>query len=452
MSSFLFEEIIAEIMDMMVSFILFISILIICLICKVSMLLPIALGVVFFSTVACRRGFSFLQVMKMGLKSVKNSLIVVRIMILIGCMTGLWRASGTIAYFVHYGVMIIPEKLFILACFLLTSLMSFALGTSFGITATSGVILMAIARTGGVNPILAAGAILSGVYVGDRGSPAASSANLVAVLTGTDMRLNVRLMLKDSVIPFLLCVLLYGVISIFFPMEYIDISLLHGMEEEFSFSFWCLLPAIIMLILPLAGVKISYCMLMSIVASFLISVYGQEHSIFETIHAMLFGFVPENDTLLDTFGGGGLSSMLEVSGILILSGSYGGIFKGAGLLKQLDEKLEELSIRFGRFTIVLISGVVICMVFCNQTIGIIMLSLVTARLYGEEQEEKEKWMLDIENSVVVLAGIIPWCIACSVPLGMLGVDYKAVGFAFYLYLIPICSFFKYCIKKRTSEG
>ena len=46
--------------------------------------------------------------------------------------------------------------------------------------------------------------------------------------------------------------------------------------------------------------------------------------------------------------------------------------------------------------------------------------------------------MDIANSGVTIAGLIPWSIALSVPLTMLGADYSAVPFAALLYLSPLC--------------
>ena len=131
-------------------------------------------------------------------------------MLLIGCLTSLWRQSGTIAYFTYYGVRLIPPQAFILAAFVLSALMSYALGTSFGVAATIGVILMTIARASGVSTVIAGGAILSGVYFGDRGSPAASSASLVANETGTDASQNFRRMMPSALLPLGLCVLIYA--------------------------------------------------------------------------------------------------------------------------------------------------------------------------------------------------------------------------------------------------
>ena len=49
--------------------------------------------------------------------------------------------------------------------------------------------------------------------------------------------------------------------------------------------------------------------------------------------------------------------------------------------------------------------------------------------------------MDIENSGILIAGLIPWSIACSVPLSMLGVGSGALLYAYLLWLIPICYLF-----------
>lgn len=436
-------------MDIIIAFLIFIACLVLCLSLDITMILPLALGLVLFSLVAVRRGKTVKQVGKMALSTMKDSLIVVRIILLLGCLTGLWRASGTIAYFVVGGVRVIPPALFILASFVLTAVMSFALGTSFGVTATGGVILMAIGRAGGMNPVIVAGAVLSGVYVGDRASPAASSANLVAVLTGTDMRDNVRLMLKNTILPFILCCVIYSVLSLITPMSEVDVSLLEEIAGEFNLSWLCLIPAVLMLLLPFCKVSIIASIVVSIVASFAVAVFTQGLSVLEALKAMVLGFAPENASLTATFSGGGVVSMLEIACILIISGTYGGIFRGAGLLNKVDELLIKLSGRIGRYPTMLIMSAGICAVFCNQTIGSIMQSELSAPLYGED--EKTQKMMDMENSVILIAGLIPWCIASSVPLGMLNAGARSLPFACYLYLLPLIELAK-GIRKRVYNG
>lgn len=45
--------------------------------------------------------------------------------------------------------------------------------------------------------------------------------------------------------------------------------------------------------------------------------------------------------------------------------------------------------------------------------------------------------LALENTVILLAALVPWNIAGSVPVMTLGVNSHCLFFAFYLYLIPI---------------
>ena len=53
--------------------------------------------------------------------------------------------------------------------------------------------------------------------------------------------------------------------------------------------------------------------------------------------------------------------------------------------------------------------------------------------------------IDMENSVILVACFIPWCIGCSVPLSFFGADFRSLPFAVYMYAVPICYFL---MKKR----
>ena len=428
-------------MELLIVFLIFLLCMGACLALGVTMLLPLTIGFCLFFVLAVRQGHTPKEVLKMAAGTLPESFIVIQVMLLIGCLTGLWRGCGTIAYFVSFGVGLMPPELFLLAAFLLSSVMSYALGTSFGVTATCGVILMAIARAGGVDPLLAAGAIYSGVYVGDRGSPAASSGNLVAALTGTDMRRNVRKMLPSSVVPMLLCCAIYGVLSVFCPMESADVSVLEQLESAFVLHWTCLVPAVLMLVLPFCGVPVKGSMAVSIAASFVVAMAVQEQGFFPTLWTMLAGYTPAEESLSAMLSGGGVISMLEVSGILLISGTYGGIFRETGMLAPVTDQLAALAGKIGRYPAMLLMSLVLCAMFCNQTISAIMQSQLSAPLYGPE--EKEEKMLDLENSVIMTAALIPWCIACSVPFGMMGVGPKALFFGFYPMLLPLC----FCIKR-----
>lgn len=441
-------------MDLILSFVLFICAMAVSLTTGASMILPLVVGVAAFSAVALRRGFAAKAVAGMFCHGAKESAVVVVVMFLIGCLTSLWRQTGTIAYFTYYGIRLIPPQIFILAAFLLAAMMSYALGTSFGVAGTIGVILMTIARASGVSTMLVGGAVMSGLYFGDRGSPAASSASLVANETHTEVSENFRLMLKSSALPMAACVLLYGLLSLFSHPGSIDSALLDAFAGEFRLSAWCLLPTALLLALAFAGMKIKYVMLINIAASLLLTVLLQKTPVLQALRMMILGYAPHNAELSAVLSGGGVASMLEIVVILLLSSGCAGIFEGTQMLASVEGTLARLCRRIGRFPAMVLASIAACSIFCNQTIGIIMCRQCMGGNYPHSREGRTELMLDIENSVVTISGLVPWCIACSVPLQMLGCDVRSLPFAAYLYLIPLCWYFsrRRRIKRAEQEN
>ena len=403
-----------------------------------TMILPLIVGLIAFGALALRRGFSLRAILGMVGHGMWSSRMVVVIMLLIGCLTSLWRQSGTIAYFTYYGVRLIPPQAFILAAFVLSALMSYALGTSFGVAATIGVILMTIARASGVSTVIAGGAILSGVYFGDRGSPAASSASLVANETGTDASQNFKRMMPSALLPLGLCVLIYAALSLWNRPGAVDSALLTRFEGEFALSLWCLLPTCLLLALAFAGMKIKYVMAIDILASLVLTLVLQKTTLMDALRMMLLGYAPADPELSAILSGGGVKSMLEIVGILLLSSGCSGIFEGTKMLSGVEGALRRLCGRIGRFPAMVLTSIATACVFCNQTIGIIMCRQCMGGNYPDTEQGRIELMLDIENSVVTISGLVPWCIACSVPLGMLGCDVRSLPFACFLYLIPLC--------------
>lgn len=424
-------------MDLMIGFGIFICGMIAALAAGITMIAPLLLAIAVFFMIALKRGFGAGSVAKMVLDGMKRSLVVVVIMILIGALTALWRQCGTIACFTYHGIRVIPAKIFVLSSFLLSGAMSFALGTSFGTCSAVGIILMTIARANGVSPVLTGGAIISGIYIGDRGSPAASSASLVANETGTEVIANVRTMLRISIVPMIACAVIYAALSLITPAAGADSELLNRFPEEFDLSLWCLTPTIVLLALAFCGMKIRTAMLIDIVYSFILCMVLQGRSAAEVAICAFRGFTPDHAELSSVLAGGGIFSMLQISSILLISNGCAGIFGGTGMLSSVEDIFANLSRQAGRFPAMLIASIVSLVVFCNQTIGVIMSRQLMRRAYGDTPEERAAMMIDLEDSVILIAGLVPWCIACSVPAGMLGCGFAAIPFAFYLYLLPI---------------
>ncbi|MHC1721711.1 MAG: Na+/H+ antiporter NhaC family protein [Aminipila sp.] len=423
-------------MPLLFAFITFISTMIFCLATGYSILIAMLVGLISFTIAGHLNGFFYTDLKEMALNGIKESFIVLEIMFLIGFLTAVWRSSGTITFFVYYGISIITPALFILISFLLCCILSYILGTSFGVAGTLGVILMVLARSGNVNEAIITGAIISGIYFGDRGSPVSSSAILVASITKTNLYENVKLMFKTAGVPLVLVTVIYAVLSVLNPLKTIDTNILKALQTDFNLSFWVIIPAVFMLILPLFKIDIVWVFIASILSGFLVTITLQDMSVLDTLKCCIIGYQAQNDKLAFILNGGGAVSMLSVCGVVLLSSAYSGIFKGTNMLDVLQDRLSLLISKIGRFGSMLVCSTLVTCVFCNQTIASMMSRDLLDKPYELSGGNHSELAIDIENSSIVLCGLIPWAISCSVPLQMLGSGYNALPFAFLLYIIP----------------
>ncbi len=432
-------------MDLLIAFIIFIIVMLSAIILDFSMIIALLVGLAAFMVVGKHRGFSLSAMTRMGIEGSKSSFIVIKVMCVIGFVTAIWRAAGTITVFVYYGMRIITPSLFLIIAFLLSSLLSYALGTSFGVAGTVGVIFMTLARSGGVNPVITAGVLMSGIYFGDRGSPVSSSANMVASVTGTRIYDNVKQMMKTALLPFVLSLLIYSLLSFANPISHVSEELLRSFENEFELSLWAFVPAAFMLILPLLKVGVIMSMSISIISGIFVATIVQKLSLTEVLKICILGYTAESGGIGEIMNGGGLVSMLEIVGILIISSCYSGIFSETGMLEGMQEKLGHMCDSFGRYTVMFGISLISAMIFCNQTIATLICADVLKKPYLDGGGGMEEMAIDIENSVILIACLIPWCIGCSVPLSFFGMGAECLPYAVYMYAVPILYFF---MKKR----
>ena len=126
-------------------FSLFAAALLVCVIFHISLLFALLLGYVIFALYAIRKGFSLPEVLGMSAQGVRAAKNILTTFVLIGILTSLWRAGGTIPAIVCYSVRVMEPRLFLVCSFLLNCLVSFLTGTAFGSAATMGAVCMTMA-------------------------------------------------------------------------------------------------------------------------------------------------------------------------------------------------------------------------------------------------------------------------------------------------------------------
>ena len=412
-----------------------------CLALGRSLIWALLLGLALFSLLGLKKGFTPRQLAAMAWRQGRDSLIVVPVFLLIGMVTALWRASGTISFFLYYGLEGLRPASFLLVAFLLSAVLSFALGTCYGVTGTAGVVLITLARSAGVDLAVTAGAILSGAYFGDRCSPMSSCATLVAACTGTELYKNVREMLKTALLPTLLTVLAFGVLSRLYPIQRMDSVVLSALRENFDLHWTVLLPAVLMLVLPLAKVPVKCAMAASAATAFVLTVALQGLPVPEALRTAILGYAPRQAELAGILSGGGLVSMVTSGAVVFITSLYAGILEGIDALAPAKDWVERLSRRVGLFPAAVLVSTAVVSVFCNQAVMVMIDAQLLADSYEARGASRTELAMDIANSGVTIAGLVPWSIAITVPLSMLDVGTEAIPWCVLLYMIPLCYFF-----------
>ena len=132
--------------------------------------------------------------------------------------------------------------------------------------------------------------------------------------------------------------------------------------------------------------------------------------------------------------GGGITSMLKVGAIVCISSSYSGIFQATGILNGFQKMVCLLANRTKPYFAVLVTSILTSVMACNQTLAI----MLTGQLCSRTEPDKLRFANNLEDSAVIIAPLVPWSIACAVPLTAAGAPGYSVLFAVFLYLLPLC--------------
>ncbi len=424
--------------------------LIVCVALGLPVLVPLAIGLVIFLVYGRLHGSSARDLALMTARGVSTAKGVLESFALIGILTALWRACGTISQIVVMTSSLITPSFVPVACFLLCGLVSYLMGTSFGTAATMGVVCATIGNAYGSNPYLLGGAILAGCYFGDRCSPVSSSALLVRSLTGTNMKNNLALMMRTAAVPLALSLAFYAAAGFATAGSPAGTSGQSGtasmLTAFYGYNLFALVPAAIILVLPLAGVGMKRCMAMTSVAAALVCLLMRQSTAADLAYWSVMGFSCADAGVNQLMGGGGLISMVNVSLVVCLSSAYSGIFEGTGLLAGVQSHVNAIAEKFGAFAAVLAVSIPASMIACNQTLAIVL----TRQLCGPSAESDQQMAIDLENAPVVISPLVPWSIAGTTILSLAQAPAGSQIAAVYLWFIVVYQAF--CRSKKFFQN
>jgi len=234
------------------------------------------------------------------------------------------------------------------------------------------------------------------------------------------------------------------------PVHVVDKQVLNSLGTEYNLSPLLLIPALIILAAPFIRMNIKAAMGISILFASVLAVSLQGMGIVELIRTLLLGYDAKGE-LSALLSGGGVKSMAHGCAMIVVSATYSGIFNGTNMLSSVEKFLEKISERFTLLQITALTSFPMIMFSCNQTLALMLQVPLLRPLYQKKGISNEKMMLDTANTTVLFSALVPWCLACSMPLEMLGVSAGCIPLAFFLYLPAVVSLLRETVYRHFIQ-
>lgn len=362
---------------------------------KVQSILLIILSLIFLGIFifSIKKFKTLKNTLDIAIAGTKKSYLLVFIFVLLGALSASWFISGTIPALIYYGIKIINPNYFYVFSFLITSLFSFLIGSSFGTVGTIGLVMVSLARGIGLDIYIVVGSIISGAYFGDRGSPMSSSANFVAILTETEIYSNVKGMFKASILPYLITLSLYFYLGKNIEPKFIENNILTLLNQNFYLDFLVFIPMIYLVIMCLLKKNIRHTILVSIFLSLIIGWFLQNYEDKNFIKVLIYEFkLPIENELYNVIRGGGIFSMGTAMVMALLSCGLVNIVDKLGILKLVSEKIGVVKSEWKIYLYTIVVAILTATISCSQSTSILLTSQIMKKIYKKMDLQRNYWL------------------------------------------------------------
>lgn len=353
--------------------------------------IPLILAAAVASIVGLFLGNSWKEIENGIVEGISVGMKAILILCVIGVMIGTWIASGIVPIMIYYGLQILHPSIFLVAACLICCVVSVATGSSWTTVSTVGIALIGIAEGLGVPLAMAAGAIISGSYFGDKMSPLSDSTNLAPAVAGAELFEHIRHMLFTTVPALAIALLLYGVLGWRgfageTSVESID-AILSALNAAFDLNPLLLLPPLLIGIVVVWRLPALPSLLGAALLGAALAVGFQNVSLREIFDIAQSGYTSAtgNATVDELLKRGGLDSMMYTVSLILCALTFGGVMERCGFLRAIAGAI----LRLARSTGSLVAATVGTCLGMNVAAADQYLSIIVpGRMYREDYERK----------------------------------------------------------------
>src|SRR5829696_8572152 len=201
--------------------------------------------------IAHKNGHSYTALSNAIIGGISSAMGAIFILLAVGALIGTWNMAGTIPTIVDYSLRLLNPNLFYPLIVVICAATGAVTGSSWTTAGTLGVAFVGIAQVMGLSPEIAAGAVISGAYFGDKMSPLSETTILVPSLVGgVTTAQHIRAMAATVVPSILLSLVIFCLISLTTDVaaSTAEIEAARAtLGEAFNISLICLLPLVLLI-------------------------------------------------------------------------------------------------------------------------------------------------------------------------------------------------------------
>jgi NhaC family Na+:H+ antiporter len=359
---------------------------------------------------------------------IKVGLGPILILLAVGGLIGSWMIAGTVPAMIYYGVSILNPSIFFAAAAIICALASISIGSSWTVAGTLGIGLIGIADSYGLSPAVAAGAIISGAYFGDKLSPLSDTTNLAAACTSVDLFAHIRHMLWTTVPAFCVALLFFSLIPSGAATAPEQIAELRAsISQEFNVGVGVLIPLAVMIgliwkrvpaypaimLATLAGILTALTFQTDVVRKFALMANPEAtmpvvEGLWRTLFAGFEG-TTTNEELNRLISKGGIASMLNTVWLIVSALAFGGVLERTGILKQILDSVLKLVKSTGDLVAATVTGGFITNILAaDQFLAIALPGRLFSSTYDDRGLSRENLSRTLEDSATMTSALIPW--------------------------------------------
>ena len=425
-----------------------------------QIVLTLAAGIA--AIVGLRLGFKWGDLQRAMIAGISTAMVAVLILLSVGGLIGTWLMAGTVPSLIYYGLELLSPQWFFAATCVICAIAALATGSSWTVAGTLGIALIGVSMGLGLNPAMAAGAVISGAYFGDKMSPLSDTTNLAPAVVETDIFSHIRHMAWTTGPSFTIALILFAIIGLgtdnTADASSLD-QLMTTLDSSFNISVIALLPLAVVLYMAYKKIPPLPTILFGALLGGVLAVIIQPQGVLALADspelgrglaltkgvwlALSDGYVSSTGVAAvdDLLTRGGMSSMLVTIWLILTALSFGAILEHTGMLRRLiDAALKRAKSTGSLITTVVLSAIGINVVAADQYIAIVLPGKMYRAEFKKRGLDPKNLSRTIEDSGTLTSPLVPWNTCGAYMAATLGVATLAyLPFAFFNLINPVIS-------------